>query len=249
MINEKINNNKSIIKHIHFTRISLVLLIIGVAIGIFVTAQWRTLPKRATDLVVSYSSLAQTKKKLVEENERLKQQINKLNEESTSAQNTLKLYTDLKNKVEIVQEDEKEIGLTEYIGEGVIVTLDDAKNSEANSQSITHAADLRDIINLLWGNGAKAIEINDERIVFNTSIDCIVNTILINSTKTTPPFLIKVIGDSEILLKSLNDGNKLSDIKKRVLTEGLIFEIEEKNEINLKPYDGSIQLEYVSINE
>lgn len=242
-------NNKSIIKHIHFSKISFVLLVIGIAIGMFVTAQWRTLPKRATDPVVSYSSLTQTKKKLVEENERLKDQINRLNEQSTEAQNTLKLYTDLKSKVEKVQEDEKEVGLTELDGEGIVVTLDDAKNSEVSSQSITHAADLRDIINLLWGNSAKAIEVNNERIVFNTSIDCIVNTILINSTRTTPPFTIKVLGDSDTLINSLNDSNKLSDIKKRVVTEGLVFTTEKNDNINIKPYDGSIKLDYINTNE
>ncbi len=245
-INNK-NKHKSIIKHIRFTYMSFVLLVIGVAIGIFVTAQWRTQPSRASDPVVSYSSLIQTKNKLNEENQALKAQIKNLNLESSDAQDNLKKYTDLKSKVEKVEQYEDEVGLTEQNGEGIIITLNDSINPKVSSQSITHAADLRDIINFLWGSGAKAIEVNNERVVFNTSIDCIVNTILINSTKTTPPFLIKAIGNSDELNSKLASTDVLSDIKKRVVTEGLVFEVEKKDNVNIKPYSGSMELDYADI--
>lgn len=241
--------HKSIIRKMHFSYITFVLLIIGIAIGILVTSQWRTVPSRSTDPVVSYSSLLQTKEKLIAENKDLKQMIEKINRETSDAQNTLKHYTDLKSKVEQVEKLEKQVGLTDVNGEGIIITLDDAQNPEVSSQSITHAADLRDIANLLWGNGASAIEINGERIIFNTSIDCIVNTILINSTKTTPPFTIKAIGDSENLYKSISDFSKLSDIKKRVVSEGLVFKYEKNNNIDIKPYNGSIELDNIDTNE
>lgn len=239
--------SKSIIKHINLSYMSLILLAIGVSIGILVTAQWRTQPSRATDPIVSYGSLVQTKEKLLEENENLKERIKTLNEETSKAQETLKNYSDLKSKVEKVENYEKEAGLTELNGEGILITLSDSINSEVSTESITHAADLRDIVNFLWGNGVDAIEINGERIVFNTSIDCIVNTILINSTKTTPPFLIKAIGDPTELLSKMNNPDTLSDIKKRVVSEGLVFETEKKDNVNIKPYSGSMELDYAKI--
>lgn len=244
------NKFKSFIWHYDFSYIALILIIVGVAIGVLVTAQWKTQPKRVTDPVVSYSSLIQTKKKLVEEQENLKTEIKKLNEESSQAQNTLKQFSDLKNKVEEVEKYESTIGLTEIEGEGVIITLDDSHKDNISSETITHAADLRDIVNFLWGQDTKAIEINGERVVFNTSIDCIVNTILINSTKTIPPFTIKAIGNpSQIANKFYDQNNELSEIYKRVAQGGLILNIEEKDNITIKPYDGSLKLNYISINE
>lgn len=244
-LNDK--KHKSIIKHIHFTKMSFVLLVIGIAIGVLVTAQWRTQPTRASDPVVSYSSLTKTKEKLLEENTELKERLKSLNEGTSEAQENLKNYTNLKEKVEKVESYEEEAGFTEKNGEGVIINLDDSLTSEVNTESITHAADLRDIVNLLWGNGVEAIEINNERIVFGTSIDCIVNTILINSTKTTPPFKIKAIGDATELSSVLKNTNNLTDIKKRVATEGLVFEIEKKDNVNIKPYTGSMEMDYAKI--
>jgi uncharacterized protein YlxW (UPF0749 family) len=243
------NNIKNAIFKNRLNYVSLFIIVIGIATGLLITAQWRTKPRRVSDPIVSFSSLVQTKELLEEEQEKLKYKISKLNNEIILSQNMLKQFSDFKNKIEQVQDYENKIGLTDISGKGVVITLDDSSQGDITPQSITHAADLRDIVNLLWGLNAKAIDINGERIVYNTSIDCIVNTILINSTRTTPPFTISVIGNPEELEYQLNNKNNLSDIHERIHSEGLKFNVRVQDNIIIKAYTGSLKLEYINIYE
>lgn len=239
--------NFILINKLNYT--ALFLLIIGIAIGLFITAQFRSLPVRISDPVISYSALIQTKDELIKEQESLKERIKVLNAEAQESQKKLKEFSETKIKAEKVEQYEGKIGLTELQGKGVVIKLDDSNNPNSTISSIAHAADLRDIVNFLWGLDISAISINDERIVFNTSIDCIINTILINSTKTVPPFIVKVIGDNDYIYNSLNNPNFLEDIHRRKSTEGLIFEIEKKDNIVINPYLGSMQINFAKIIE
>lgn len=239
--------NFILINKLNYT--AIVLLIIGISIGIFFTAQFRSNSIRISDPVASYSSLVQTKEKLLEEQNQLKDEIKKLNTQSQESQKELKQFSATKSMAEKVEQYEKKIGLTETIGEGVIIKLDDSNSDDSTISSIAHAADLRDIINFLWGLEAEAITINSERIVFNTSIDCIINTILINSTKTVPPFEIKAIGDSNYLYSNLNNPNLLKDIHRRKSSEGLIFEIQKSDDLRLNPYSGSMKINFAKTKD
>lgn len=231
-------------------RSTLYLLILGIGVGLFLTAQWKTKPPRASsDPVNSYISLKDTKDILIEEQINLKSDIADLQSQISDKQNILKKNTSSKKTIEEIEEYKKRLGLTKMQGSGVIITMDDAKNSLANIDSITHAADLRDLVNFLWNLGAGAISINGERIVNTTSIDCIVNTILINTTHTTAPFTIEAVGDGKILESQLNNVNNLKDIKKRVKNEGLVFSAASSKEITINEYKGSFVVENAKIME
>ena len=134
--------------------------------------------------------------------------------------------------------------MTPLAGEGIMVTLADADNNIADSNSIAHAADMRDLVNLLWANGATAISVNDQRIVATTSIDCIVNTVMINNVRTVPPFDIRAIGDRRRMAETVRDENKLSDIYARVKNEGLVFQITEQKKVEVPAYSGTFIVEY-----
>ncbi|EKD56761.1 MAG: hypothetical protein ACD_58C00097G0003 [uncultured bacterium] len=229
---------------------TIYLLILGVGIGLFFTAQWKTEPSRASsDPINSYVSLKDTKKTLTTEQIQLKTEISQYQLEINDKQSILKKNTSSKKTIDELDGYKKRLGITEIKGEGVIITIDDANKNLANIDSIAHAADLRDLINFLWATGADAISINGERIVLTTSIDCIVNTILINTTRTTAPFIVSSIGDSKILERQLNNQNNLKDIKKRVKNEGLIFNIESLENLTIPAYKGSFVLEYTKIAE
>jgi len=136
------------------------------------------------------------------------------------------------------------VGLTDVSGSGIIIKLDDAETGIGTVDSITHAADLRDIVNVLWLNGAEAISINGERVVANSSIDCIVNTILINSTKTAPPFTILAIGDSYKLKKAIEENKLLADLWKRNKSSGIVLEVKTSWRVNIKAFNGSYLLKH-----
>jgi uncharacterized protein YlxW (UPF0749 family) len=229
------------------SKISIVLMIIGVAIGLFFSAQWKTKQTRVSDPLSPYLSLQDTKINLTNEQESLKKEINDLQTKIKDEESKLKKYSSNTAKLEELEKDRKLIGLTETKGSGLAIKIDDSKNVLTSSDSIAHAADLRDLVNFLWGMGAQAIEINNERIVFPTSIDCIVNTVMINLTKTTSPFTVKVIGNGQKIKEQLEIESNLSNLHKRVKDEGLIFEIKEEQDITIAPYNGSYNIEYAKI--
>lgn len=230
-----------------FNRIAIILLIIGIGIGLLITAQWKTRPSRVSNPVAPYLSLRETRNNLTLEQENLKKEIKDRQSKIEEEQQKLKKYSSSRAQVEEIEKDRVLVGLTELKDSGVVITMDDSKTGLGTIDSITHAADLRDLVNFLWAQGAQAISINEERIVFPTSIDCIVNTILINSTKTTPPFTLKAIDNSDKIIEALNNENNLKDIHKRVKTEGLIFEVRKEKEITISAYDGSFTIEETKI--
>lgn len=233
----------------YINKATFFLLLLGLGIGLLMTVQWKTKPLRASsDPVNYYISLKDTKNILTDEQNNLRSEIEQKQSEITNIQNLLKKNSSSKKTVEELEGYKVRLGLTEIKDSGVVITIDDAKDSIANIDSIAHAADLRDLVNFLWGVGAEAISINGERVVFTTSIDCIVNTILINSTKTTAPFTVNVIGDSKILEKQLNNSNNLKDIKKRVKTEGLIFNVVVNKEITIPAYKSSFVVDYAKVS-
>jgi uncharacterized protein YlxW (UPF0749 family) len=230
-------------------KIAIVLIILGMGLGLFITAQWRTKTLRVSNPVVPYVALQDTRNKLTENQKNLKKQITDLQKQINVDQDNLKLQNKSKQKVEEVELYKEKVGLSELKGDGVVIILDDSKEGISNSESITHAADLRDIVNFLWGLGAEGISINNERIVFSTSIDCIVNTVLINSTKTTAPFKISAIGDSKRLADELNNENNLKDLHKRIKSDGIIFQVNGQKDIIMPVFNGSFPIKFASIKE
>lgn len=233
-------------KPLHINRVTLILLLLGIGIGLLITAQWKTKTARVSNPVVPYVALEETRTNLIREQTELKKQIEELQNTINADEAQLKTQTMNRGQIEELEKYKEPAGLTEIKGRGVKITIDDSKkSSEVNA--ITHAADLRDLVNFLWSIKAKAISINDERVVFTTSIDCLVNTILINNTKQVPPFTIKAVGDSPKLMEGLADKNNLKDIYRRAEDEGLVFYFSQENDLTIKPSSESLAIEYAKI--
>ncbi len=163
----------------------------------------------------------------------------------------------IQNKPELMQQelDLKKnniaLGLTDVIGEGVIITLKDNQGITNESIGITddirsylvHDANLREIVRKLKISGAEAISINNERVVSGTSIVCSGNVIRINDRKVGSPFEIKAIGSPELLY-----GNLTETITK-LNNSGIIVEIQKKDNIEINKYDGTINFNYATNNE
>lgn len=217
--------------------------IIGVVFGVLITAQWKSIPDRVTNPIAPYSSLKETKDSLYSEQNNLKNEIKDLQNSIQQVQKDSKnsvLSSDQKSQLKT---EKAKAGLTKLNGPGIIITLDDSKSKIVSEDSIVHAADLRDIINLLWESGAEGVSINGQRVVVNTAIDCIVNTILVNSSRLSTPFKIEAIGDQSQMYDALNNQLILSNIHDRVKNQGLIFELQRNNDITLPIFDGSFDVQ------
>jgi len=213
--------------------------IFGVVFGLLISAQLRSLPDRVINPIAPYTSLKETKESLYEEQDQLRENISNLQKSLDQAEKT-SLESKL-SKVELANIKTKKAlaGLTKLNGSGIIIELDDSKKEQATEDSIIHAADLRDIINLLWSSGAEGISINNQRVVVNTAIDCIVNTILVNNTRLTTPFKIEAIGDQNNMYEKIISINNLVGLHQRRQKDSLIFDVLKNSDITVPVFDGS----------
>jgi uncharacterized protein YlxW (UPF0749 family) len=232
-----------------FTKLSILLLITGLILGLFLTAQWRAKPSRVTSPILPYTSLRDTRDILQDENNNLKKQITELHKKINENQDLLKKAKVTSSaSLDYLEKLKSQIALSPLTGDGVKIILADSNATPATEDTIVHASDLRDLVNLLWANGASGITINDQRFSASTSIDCIVNTILINNVRLSSPFTIVALGKQDRLLRALNDQNLLIDLRRRQKL-GVQFEYEPVKNYTLPAYDGSYSVQFSKILE
>lgn len=97
-------------------------------------------------------------------------------------------------------------GLTEIKAKGIIIKIDDIKSSKlatAGNDGLIHSDDLLKLVNELKSSGATAISINNQRLVTTSEIVESGGSVMINQTRLSAPYVIKAIGDSEVLKTSL----------------------------------------------
>jgi uncharacterized protein YlxW (UPF0749 family) len=132
----------------------------------------------------------------------LRAKLNEYREASTKNQGVLALL----NKQ--LTQDQMALGLTEVMGPGIVMTLDDSTRAsqagEDKEPYLVHDYDLWPVVNELRSAGAEAIAINDQRVVGTTAIRCAGSVFNINNVPVASPFVIKAIGDPGALSGALN---------------------------------------------
>ena len=227
---------------------SLVLLVPAVLFGLLVSVQWRTQSER-NELTVRYNTpLLDAAKTLQNEQTALKVELTKLRAELDQIQTSASTQSDAGKDLQArIDELKKVAGLNERTGDGVLITLDDARTAGTAKdveKSICHNTDLTDIVNQAWRGGAEAIAINDERIVGSSSIYCVGSTIMVNGTLMSPPFSVVVIGPTNDLLATYDDPSQLRDIKQRRDVYGLGFRVSRATGLRVPPYRGALNIRY-----
>ena len=104
-------------------------------------------------------------------------------------------------------------GLVEMRGAGLKVTLDDSLLKDAPSGDVNdlviHSQDVQAVVNALWKAGAEAIAINGQRLVSTSAVLCVGNTLLLNGSVHSPPYVVSAVGadrdrfDGDALVKQL----------------------------------------------
>ena len=229
---------------------SLVLLLPAVLFGLLVSVQWRTQSER-NELTVRYNTpLLEAAKTLQSEQNTLKVQLADLRAELDQIQTSASTQSGAAKELQARIDELKTVaGLNERTGDGVIITLDDARGASAAKdieKSICHNTDLTDIVNQAWRGGAGAIAINDERIVGSSSIYCVGSTIMVNGTLMSPPFSVVVIGPQNELLATYDDPAQLRDIKQRRDVYGLGFRVSRASGLRVPPYRGALNVRYAT---
>ena len=220
--------------------------------GLLVTLQWRTQQERS-ELTVRYNApLLDAASSLQNEQNSLKAQLadlrTQLDDIQKGAASQSTASKDLQDQIEELR---SAGGLVELTGDGVLVTLDDARGtspSQASNveKSIAHNTDITDIINAAWRGGATAVAVNGERIVGTSSVYCVGSTIMVNGTLMSPPFSIVIMGPQDRLLAVFDDPNELRDIKQRRDVYGLGFRVTRASAMKVPAYAGALNVHYGS---
>lgn len=145
----------------------------------------------------------------------------------------------------------KILGLTDVNGTGITITIADSQITNSQLAGIidvdsllVHYSDLIQVINELKNAGAEAISVNDERIVPTTAITCDGNVILVNGQKIGSPFVIKAIGNPEMLLGITRPGGYISLME----GDGIEINIKKSDNITISKYNGVISSKYLKNN-
>jgi len=101
------------------------------------------------------------------------------------------------------QELQRNSGLVETSGSGIIVNMYDADEG-STAGDIIPDYDVRDVVNELFASGATAIQVGNQRIVLGSSIRCVGPVILVNHEPVSVnPVVIKALGDPTTLASGL----------------------------------------------
>lgn len=137
-------------------------------------------------------------------------------------------------------------GLSAVTGPGVEVTLTDSKLSSSPSGGnvndlVIHSQDVQAAVNALWRAGAEAVAINGQRLVSTSAVLCVGNTLLLNGTVHSPPYVIGAVGAT----RERFDADRLVRRLKQAATAfGLGFSVARQSKLELPAYRGSTRFHY-----
>ncbi len=169
----------------------------------------------------------ETKKQLEETNQKIKEYEETIN-------------TDKKASELLTQELEQQnniLGKNDVTGNGVIITLTDTR-----AQKIT-GEDLRALLNQLRTDGAEAISINGQRIVYDSYVVDIGGTFIsVNGERIVSPYEVKAIGNPTYLESGL--AKKQYGYIDTKLEEGKDVALKRQDNILINKYTGNLNMEY-----
>ena len=136
-------------------------------------------------------------------------------------------------------------GLVPVRGRAVRVTLDDSTLKESPSGNVNdlviHSQDVQAVVNALWRSGAEAVALNGERLVSTSAVLCVGNTLLLNGTVHSPPFVAVAVGADRDRFEA--DG-LVRRLHRDAEAFGLRFSVNREDDAVVPAYDGSLDLRH-----
>lgn len=233
---------------LHVERGTIGVTLVAIILGVYLAAQWQSKPRRAAAAPDRREVATATIQRLEAEQTDLKKQISDMRGQLALQQaQSAAGQSDLERLTAELENDKLAAGTVPLRGAGIRLVLDDSAvktipPKEDPTMYIVHEYQLRDIVNLLWSAGAEAISVNGERVVQPTSIYCVGSTILVNDTRTSPPYEFLVIGDQARIDAALADAGNLKALKSRVKLYGLQFSTQRARDVLVPAYAGSLDV-------
>lgn len=222
---------------------NVILTVLMMAVGVFFSLQLRSIRQEKDRLeksldvqIETYSRrLSQLEDEIAKEqqaydayNQSYQDLLEDLAESDSSFYEILKTYH------ENIEDMKESACLTDVSGPGVEITLNDsaAAGQAFNSSYIVHDTTILSVVNQLKLAGAKAISVNDERIVPMSEFICVGPAVKINDTKVYAPFVIKAVGDSALMKSSIESSNVMTNPNINVS-----IKLEVKNDVTIPSYN------------
>ncbi|MFE3552679.1 DUF881 domain-containing protein [Streptomyces kronopolitis] len=174
--------------------VALLLFILGLGLAIQVRSTSDSSALRGArqeDLVRILDELDNRSQRLTDEQRRLEGQKTELANSSDQAEEARKQTVEKEQQLGVLA------GTVAAQGPGITLTIDDPAHS-------VEADKLLDTIQELRAAGAEAIQVNDVRVVANTSLSDVRGGVGIDGKRVTQPYRFKVIGKPEDLEPALN---------------------------------------------
>lgn len=137
-------------------------------------------------------------------------------------------------------------------GPGLTVTLDDAPFDRVippefgPNDLVVHQQDLQAVVNALWGSGAEAMMLMDQRVISTSAVRCVGNTLHLQGRVYSPPYVVAAIGDPDRLRQGLDNSPELDIYRQYVRRIGLGYDVEQHDDLQLPEYQQSLVLHYAS---
>ncbi len=223
-------------------------------LGMCLAAAWHTANYLSRNGAASragfyYGSDPQATKDAAKEAQKYEGEIKKIQNKVTELQNELAKGSDASATLnKDLQEKKFLAGLTEAIGPGIQVTLNDSRKpqpfqpADAMPPNIIHDADIQAVVNEMRAAGAEAIAINGQRVVATTSIRCVGPVVQVNGVPKAPPVLIQAIGDPDAMYGGLKTPDGVADQMSRF--DPNMIKLEKKEKLTLPAFAGSTQTRF-----
>lgn len=145
-----------------------------------------------------------------------------------------------------------EAGLDAVRGPGVTVTLTDARRDAdgrfprdaSPDDLVVHQQDIQAVLNALWGAGAEAIALQDQRLIATSAPRCVGNTLLLDGRTYSPPYTVTAIGDPTALSAALAADPQIRSYKQYVIRFGLGYTEQSADDLELPGYSRPVRMRY-----
>ncbi|WP_202076997.1 DUF881 domain-containing protein [Caldalkalibacillus salinus] len=134
-------------------------------------------------------------------------------------------------------------GFEDIVEEGFVIRITSVEGEKWQDMHslLIYDEDLRFVVNELNAYGAKAIAINNQRLMSTSAIRNVGDKILVNTVPIQPPYEIKVIGEHSILIPAL----KLAGIEQYFMVANYEVSFEVEDEIRVPGFRQRVQLHHM----
>ena len=219
---------------------------LSILTGFLLAVQIQT-PGKSMKLYVSSKALTDAKAKVageIQNGENLRQRIAEMEERIEETKRLME--TDQSEELlaanQVLADYYRQIsGLTELVGPGVEVIIDDSNRDlslwEDVNDVLVHDSDVLLILNDLLAAGAEAISLNGHRIVHTSAVSCGGYIVHVNGVPEAKPFRIQAIGDPAVLSAAMLAPNSYGAFIK----DSVKFQVTALDEVVIPAYsDGNL---------